>query len=184
MMKILLRNQRRIIVNTIRSQRGKNLVSYGVLTLFMFFILYWVSRGIWALSDQITPEILTGLLSYGSLVAMAMVILMGLPQVFKHLYAATDLNLLFTMPIPTRNIFWMKYIQSFIGIPLFVFVFVTIPLVVYGIASGAHFLYYPVLLFTIFAVTILGLSITYLINLIIVQIVPASRANEFMMAMS
>lgn len=184
MMKILLRNQRRIITNTIQSQSGKNLISYGVLALVMFFILYWVSRGIWAISDQVTPELLIGIVSYGSLVAMAMVILMGLPQVFKHLYASTDLNLLFTMPIPTRNIFWMKYIQSFIGIPLFVFIFVTIPLVVYGIASGAHFIYFPVVLLAVFAVTILGLSITYLINLVIVQIVPASRANEFMMAMS
>src|SRR5699024_7433506 len=132
MMKILLRNQKRIIVNTIQSQSGKNLVSYAVLGLFMAIILYWVSRGVWMISDQITPELLTGMVSYGSLVAMAMVILMGLPQVFKHLYAATDLNLLFTMPIPTRNIFWMKYIQSYIGVPLFVFVFFSFPVIMYG----------------------------------------------------
>lgn len=184
MMKILLRNQKRIIVNTIQSQNGKNLVSYAVLGLFMAIILYWVSRGVWMISDQITPELLTGMVSYGSLAAMAMVILMGLPQVFKHLYAATDLNLLFTMPIPTRNIFWMKYIQSYIGVPLFVFIFFSFPVIMYGIASGAHILYYPVVLLLLFAVTILGLAITYFINLVVVQIVPASRANEFMMAMS
>lgn len=136
------------------------------------------------MSDSITPAILTGILSYGVLVATAMIILLSLPQVFKHLYAATDLNLLFTMPIPTRHIFWVKYIQSFVGVPLFIFIFFTIPLIVYGCATSAHFLYYPVVLLLVFAVAILGLSLAYLINLVIVQIVPASRANEFMMVMS
>ncbi|HLR14770.1 MAG TPA: hypothetical protein VK144_03040 [Bacillota bacterium] len=184
MMKILLRNQWRMIVNTIRSQSGKNLFSYGVLTLVMIILLNWISRGIYAMSDQLTPALFQGIVSYGSLMAIAMVILIGLPQVFKHLYAATDLNLLFTMPIPTRNIFWMKYIQSFIGVPLFVFIFFSIPVIVYGTATGAHIMYYPVVILTVFLVTILGLSIAYLLNLVIVQIVPASRANEFMMAMS
>lgn len=184
MMSILLRNQRRIIMNTIRSQSGKNLLSYGILAIVMLVITYWVSKGIWYMSDAMTPEILTGVISYGSLVAIAMIILMGLPQVFKHLYAATDLNLLFTMPIPTRNIFWMKYIQSFIGVPLFVFTFFTIPLIVYGIATSAHILYYPVVLLLVFFIAVIGLSLAYVLNLIIIQIVPASRANEFMMAMS
>src|SRR5699024_1112510 len=143
-----------------------------------------LSRGIYAMSDQLTPALFQGIVSYGALMAIAMVILIGLPQVFKHLYAATDLNLLFTMPIPTRNIFWMKYIQSFIGVPLLVFIFFTIPIIVYGSATGAHLLYYPVVILTVFLVTILGLSIAYLLTLVIVQIVPASRANAFMMAMS
>lgn len=184
MMKILLRNQWRIIVNTVRSQSGKNLFSYGVIILVMIILLNWISRGIYVMSGQLTTALFKGIVSYGSLMAIAMVILIGLPQVFKHLYAATDLNLLFTMPIPTRNIFWMKYIQSFIGVPLFVFIFFSIPMIVYGSATSAHFIYYPVVLLTVFLVTILGLSIAYLLNLVIVQIVPASRANEFMMAMS
>lgn len=184
MMNVLLRNQWKMIVNTIRSQSGKNLVSYGVLVLVMGIILYWVSKGIWYMSDQITPAIFTGITSYGALVAMAFIILLSLPQVFKHLYAATDLNLLFTMPIPTRHIFWVKYIQSFIGVPLFVCIFFTIPLIIYGVATSAHVIYYPVVLLTVLAVSVMGLSVAYLINLVIIQIVPASRANEFMTVMS
>ncbi|GEN85887.1 hypothetical protein OSO01_06260 [Oceanobacillus sojae] len=51
-------------------------------------------------------------------------------------------------------------------------------------ASGASFLYYFVLLLVLLATSIIGLSIAYLLNLIVIQIVPASRANEFMTAMS
>src|SRR5699024_5673016 len=109
---------------------------------------------------------------------------LGLPQVFKDLYAATDLQLLFTMPIPTRNIFWMKYIQSYIGIPLLAYVLFVIPLIVYGIVTGESSLYYPVMLVTLLAVTIIGLSIAYLFNLVLIQIVQANRANEFMTVMS
>jgi len=110
--------------------------------------------------------------------------LLGLPQVFKHLYSATDLNLLFTMPIPTNYIFWIKYIQSFVGVPLILFVLYIVPLYVYGLFTGAHILYYPVVLFTLLFVIMIGLSIAYLLNLILVQIIPASRANEFMSVMS
>src|SRR5690625_7084622 len=70
------------------------------------------------------------------------------------------------MPIPTRNIFWMKYLQSYIGIPLLAYVFFVIPLFVYGIVTGASSLYYPVMLVTLLAVTIIGLSIAYLFNLV------------------
>src|SRR5690625_1145959 len=88
------------------------------------------------------------------------------------------------MPIPTRNSFWMTYLLSYIGIPLLAYVFFVIPLFVYGIVTGASSLYYPVMLVTLLAVTIIGLSIAYLFNLVLIQLVPSNRANEFMTVMS
>src|SRR5699024_3038259 len=85
---------------------------------------------------------------------------------------------------PTRKIFWVKYLQSLLGVPLFCFVFLLVPLVVYGIADGANILFYPVLIMTLIAVIAIGLSIAYLFNLGLIQIIPASRANEFMTVMS
>jgi ABC-2 type transport system permease protein len=184
MMKALLKNQWKIFWNTARTQPKVNYISYIVLFVVFLIVLNWVVRGIWAMGDAITESVLAGLLSYSFLMMIGFIILLGLPQVFKHLYSATDLNLLFTMPIPTNHIFWIKYIQSFVGVPLILFVLYIVPLYVYGLFAGVHILYYPVVLFTLLFVILIGLSMAYLLNLILVQIIPASRANEFMSVMS
>ena len=103
---------------------------------------------------------------------------------FKDMYSTKDLELLFTLPIATRHIFWIKYMRSFMGIPLLAFLFLSIPLFVYGIATNVNLLFYPVVILVLLAVTVIGLSIAYLLNLLLIQIVPASRANEFMTVMS
>ncbi|WP_029268199.1 putative ABC transporter permease subunit [Virgibacillus alimentarius] len=184
MMKPLLKNQWKIITNTLQTQSLKNYISYVIAFGFVAFFLFLICRGIWEISDAITQPVLFGILSYGFLMIIGFILLLGLPQVFKHLYSATDLNLLFTLPIPTQYIFWMKYFQSFIGIPFFTFVFCLIPLIMYGIVVEAHFLYYPVAFIVLLAFTIIGLSLAYLFNLILIQIIPASKANEFMTMMS
>lgn len=184
MMMALLKNQWKIFMNTMKSQPGKNYLGYLVMIVVFGILLYWFSAGIWALSDIITEQVFSGILSYGFLLVVGFIILLGLPQVFKHLYSATDLNLLFTMPIPTRYIFWIKYLQSFVGVPLLMFVLYIVPLVVYGVFIGANVLYYPVVLLVLFSVIVVGLSIAYLFNLLLVQVVPASKANEFMTVMS
>lgn len=184
MMKALLNNQRKIILNTFKTQRNSNYISYVISFLVIGALLYFLTKGIWSLSDKITEPVLAGILSYGFLTAVGLIVLLGLPQVFKHLYAATDLGLLFTLPIPTRHIFWVKYIQSFIGVPFFCFLFFVLPLVTYGIATGANILFYPVAILVLLAVIVIGLSIAYLFNLVLIQIVPASKANEFMTVMS
>jgi ABC-2 type transport system permease protein len=184
MMKALLKNQWKIFWNTARTQPKVNYISYLVLFIVLFIVLYWLVLGVGAIGDAITKPILTGLLSYGFLLVIGFIILLSLPQVFKHLYSATDLNLLFTMPIPTRYIFWIKYIQSFVGAPIILFILSIVPLYVYGLYAGVHFLYYPVVLLILLSVIVIGLSIAYLFNLVLVQIIPASRANEFMSVMS
>src|SRR5699024_635521 len=184
MMTALLKNQWKIFINTMKSQPGKNYFSYFVMFVVFAILLYWFSAGIWAIADVITEPVFAGILSYGFLLVIGFIILLGLPQVFKHLYSATDLNLLFTMPIPTRYIFWIKYLQSFVGIPLLVFVLYVVPLFVYGAFIGANVLYYPVVLLVLLSVIVVGLSIAYLFNLLLVQVVPASKVNEFMTVMS
>ncbi|GGK02181.1 hypothetical protein GCM10007063_25590 [Lentibacillus kapialis] len=184
MMKTLLMNQWKVFVNTMKTQPGKNYFSYIVMFAVFAVLLYWLSTGIWAFADGITEPVFAGIMSYGFLLVIGFIILLGLPQVFKHLYAATDLYLLFTMPIPTRYIFWIKYLQSFVGVPLLVFVLYSVPLFVYGAFIGASVLYYPVATLVLISVIVIGLSIAYVFNLLLVQIVPASKANEFMTVMS
>src|SRR5690625_273725 len=74
--------------------------------------------------------------------------------------------------------------KSFAGGPFLAFIFLCVPLHVYGLATNASLLFYPVVLFVLLAVTTIGLSVAYLLNLILIQIVPASRANELVTVMS
>ncbi|MFD1040540.1 hypothetical protein ACFQ3N_19365 [Virgibacillus byunsanensis] len=184
MIKVLLRNQRKILINTVGSQSKKNYIRYIFTFAVISVLLYFLSKAVWSVGESITPPVLAGMLSYGFLMIIGFIILLGLPQVFKHLYAATDLGFLFTLPIPTRHIFWVKYLQSFIGIPLLSFLFFVVPLFIYGILIGANLVYYPVVILALLSIIIIGLSVAYLFNLVLIQIVPASKANEFMTAMS
>ncbi|MBN6205306.1 hypothetical protein JYK21_02490 [Ralstonia pickettii] len=184
MMKVLIKNQRRIFVNTLKSQDLKNYFAYLVTFAILAVLLFLFSKTIWGIAGSVTEPILAGIFSYSILIIIGMVILIGMPQVFKQLYSATDLEFLFTLPIKTKHVFLMKYTQGFIGTPLTVFLFFLVPLAAYGVASGANILYYFVLLLVLFAASIIGLSIAYLLNLIVIQILPANRANEFMTAMS
>ncbi|ASK61015.1 hypothetical protein CFK37_01700 [Virgibacillus phasianinus] len=184
MMRVLLRNEIKMTKNTIKAQNPKNYIGYGIASLILAIVIYFISNGIWHISESIPVPIIKGIISYAFIAVIGFILLIGLPQVFKHLYAATDLQMLFTMPIPTRNIFWVKYIQSFIGIPLALFLVFIIPLIVYGIAINANILFYPVLILVVLSFVIIGLSIAYLLNLVLIQLIPGNRANEFMTIMS
>ncbi|WP_190279437.1 putative ABC transporter permease subunit [Ornithinibacillus gellani] len=183
-MRVLLKNHFRMFMNTVKTQELKGYASYIISFAVLGILLYFVSGGIWSLADLITDPVLEGLLSYAFMAVIGLIVLLGTPQVFKHLFSMSDLTLLFTLPIKTRNIFWIKYMQSFVGIPLFASLFILLPAILYGIASGASYLFYPVLIFVLLAMVLIGLSLAYLFNLLLVQIVPASRANELMTVMS
>src|SRR5699024_12458092 len=101
--------------------------------------------------NKLSLPIFQSLLSYGSLILIGALILLGLPYVFKNLYASADLELLFTMPIPTRIVFWVKYSQSFLQVCLPILFFLGLPIIGYGVTTGVHFLYYPVLLIVLIA---------------------------------
>src|SRR5699024_11805114 len=85
-----------------------------------------------------TTPIFEGILSYSLLMVIGITVLFGLPYVYKNLYASTDLELLFTMPIPTPYIFWIKYIQSFLRVALPILFFFGVLATVYGLATGVH----------------------------------------------
>src|SRR5699024_2797949 len=113
MMKILFENEWRIMMNTIRTQPSRNLFAYLISVIVIGLFLIFISNGVWYLAGKMTTPIFEGILSYSLLMVIGITVLFGLPYVYKNLYASTDLELLFTMPIPTPYIFWIKYIQSF-----------------------------------------------------------------------
>lgn len=184
MMKILLNNERKILLNSMRTQRRGHIFGYLLACIVLAVFLYFISKGVWSLSDELTDSILSGILSLGLLASIGFIVLLGVPQVFKDMYSTKDLELLFTLPIKTRHVFWVKYMKSFFGTPLLVYLFLGIPLLIYGISAKVHFIFYPTVLIVLFSTVLIGLSIAYLLNLVLIQIVPASRANEFITVMS
>src|SRR5699024_11379505 len=112
MMKALLKNEWRIMVNTIRTTPTRNLfaylVSFTVVGIFLYIILGFVL----GLDNKIALPIFESLLAYGLLTLIGAVILLGLPYVFKNLYVYSDLVLLFKMHIPSRYVFWLIYLKS------------------------------------------------------------------------
>lgn len=184
MMRVLLENERRIFFNSLGTMRRSYLISYAVVFIVLGAFMFYLMKGIWSIGPSITDSILENTLSYGFLMLLGFVFILGMPQVFKDMYSTKDLELLFTLPIQTRHIFWVKYLKSFLGIPLFAIILFTVPLFTYGLATGAGMLFYPMVLFLLFLFTSIGLSLAYLFNLILVQIIPASRSNEFITMMS
>ncbi len=184
MMNILLKNQWKVMLNTIRTLPMNNIIGFGIGILIIAFFLSVFGTFIWSISGSISATTFESLLSFGFLAVIGMIILMGLPQVFKGLYSGSDLDMLFSMPIPTKHIFWTKYIQSYFGTPVFIFLISTVPIVIYGIGIKASIFYYIVALLALFFVTVISLSLIFLLNLLLIQVIPAGRANEFLTVMS
>lgn len=183
MMKHLLTNQWRIMKNSFRTIPRQNMIAYIISFLVIGVMLFVVSYGIWQVAPWMDTNIVERAATFGFLIVIGMTILFGIPHVFKYLYAESDLEVLFAMPIPTRNIFWLKFLQNYIGVPLFSIALLLVPMLTYAVGSQVHFLFYLMIIPTLIAVTIIGLAIAYLVNLVIIQIIPASRANELMTVM-
>ncbi|AXI27837.1 hypothetical protein CIB87_01975 [Priestia megaterium] len=184
MMKLLLQTEGKLLLNHVKSSKKQAYATIGFSTLFIALIVYFLSKGVWNVAPSLSFETVSSLFSYSCLLLMGMLVLMGIPQVFKNLYSSLDLSFLFTMPIPTKQLFWVKYIKSFLSTPLIMFFLFYIPLIVYGIRVHAHFLFYIISLAVLLSTAVIGLSICYLLNLLLVQLIPAQRANELMTAMS
>lgn len=148
------------------------------------FVTILLCTGTAAVAYTIPKESLSTIFAYAFSGLLAFNILFGVPQVFKNLYGTNDLAFLFTLPIKTRSIYWVKFIQSFIGVPGIIWIFSVILLTVFGIAGQASGFFFPVAYIVSLLITLIGMSITYLLNLILIQIIPVHRAKELMTVMS
>lgn len=158
----------------------KNVIILAMASVVGLIFLYFLSRSALALGSVVSPDVVGPVLSLVFFVALITICLFGIPQVFKQLYSATDLQLLFTLPIATRKIFFVKYVQTFFGLPGIVGIVMLVLLTAFGIGSGYGWSYYPVLFLTVAAITVMAVSLAFLINLGLVQILPAKRIKEMM----
>lgn len=184
MTRTLLKMYWQMARNTFRYAPSKTKGAYIFSGIAVTLILIFFSVFVGGAAARLPDPFIHVVFSYAFAMMLGMVILIGVPQVFKDLYGANELEHLFTLPIPTKNIFWVKYMQSFIAVPGFLWFISIILLTVYGFAAKASPLFFPVAYLAVLAVILIGMAIAYLLNLIMVQIIPAHRAKELMTVMS
>ncbi|MBS4189600.1 hypothetical protein KHA94_05160 [Bacillus sp. FJAT-49705] len=170
--------------NQFRTAPDSTKIAVVLSTIAALFVTVILSIGVGAMATILPRESYSSLISFAFSGLLAFNILFGVPQVFKNLYGTNDLAFLFTLPIKTRSIYWVKFLQSFVGVPGVLWIFSIILLTVFGVVSKASFVYFPVTCIASLMITLIGMSIAYLINLLLIQIIPVHRAKELMTAMS
>lgn len=170
--------------NTFRHAPSKTKGTYILSGITVAIVIIIFGSFVGNAAARLPESFISIMFSYIFASVLGIVILIGVPQVFKDLYSSNELAHLFTLPIPTRNIFWVKYAQSFVAVPGFFWLISIILLTIYGFAVKAPLLFFPVSYLSVLAVILIGMAVAYLINLIMVQIIPAHRAKELMTVMS
>src|SRR5690625_7710500 len=105
MINVLFKNQLRMLKNSIRTARMQTIIWTFIAVVFIGIFIVFIGRFIWRFSEQITVNVLEGLLGFDFVIVFALVILMCLVYVFKSLFDSSDLEMLFEMPIPKKSIF-------------------------------------------------------------------------------
>ncbi|MED3726121.1 hypothetical protein [Priestia filamentosa] len=94
MMKEMLKVQQRMLFNSIRSQGAKGAFTYGISALFILVLMIILARLTWSLASNLPDGLFESFLPYILLAMLSFILLMGIPQVFKNLYSAQDLQFL------------------------------------------------------------------------------------------
>lgn len=106
------------------------------------------------------------------------VMLTSFGVLLQALYLSGDMDFLLSSPVPIRAVFAMKLTQavlpnlgliSFFGLPI---------LIGLGISGGYNFLYYPLLILVMLALSLVAAGFSSLIVMLVARVFPARRAAE------
>jgi len=130
------------------------------------------------IASSSSPPALGAVVSIAFLVAATFIMMANLPTVFSQLFSNRDVELLFTLPIPTRSIFLARYGETMLRSGTFAIVLLFVPLLAYGVAGGVGWLYYPLLV--VIVVSLVGgvVALCYLLSQLLVRVVPPSKSRE------
>lgn len=165
-------------------QGSKNVFSIVVIGIFSAIALAFLIPVSYSLGRHYSVAQIAPFVSIFLLAVVGFILLLGIPKGFKDLFSSSDLALMFTLPIPPKSIFWVKYLKNFMSSAGIFWVLMIIPLLIFGLASGSNWLYYPAVLAITTGISVIAVSLTFIFNLGLIQIFPAKRANELMTAMS
>ncbi len=188
----LLRLRIRLNINSFRHSklRAKILMIVGLLALgalagFIFYVSWgllgflqspeaaqYINVDTRALLQTLPVLLLTGLF-FGVMFTSFGVLL-------QALYLAGDMDFLLAAPVPIRAVFVAKLIQAVL--PNFgLFALFGLPaLYGFGKSGGYNFLYYPLVLFVMVALTLAATGLSSLLVMAVVRVLPPRRAAEIL----
>ncbi|OLS35363.1 hypothetical protein BTR22_15965 [Alkalihalophilus pseudofirmus] len=167
-------------LNSFKQSSDKAKTTLIISGVAIGFAVLFFSGIVFSVASTLPGELLSDVLSLSFLSLFAFLILFAVPQVFTKLYGDDDLTLLFTLPLKSTHIYWAKFTQVFLGIPGLILAASLVLLTMFGLGAGANIFYYPLAYFTAILVVLMGLGIAYLLNLLLIQMIPAHRAKELM----
>jgi ABC-2 type transport system permease protein len=96
----------------------------------------------------------------------------------QALYLAGDMDFLLSFPVPIRAVFVAKLLQAVLPNLGLVSLFGLPILFGLGTSGGYHFLYYPLVILVICALTLAGSALSSLLVMMVARVFPARRAAE------
>ena len=155
------------------------LIGGGIL---FFFIYVWIFELLTVLVNNADfgAQLIDNAVLVLFLLFFIFLLASGITISIHYLFISSDLPLLLSSPVSENTIFTFKLIEAIFANSSFFF-FVGVPIFfAYGIVSHAQWFYYPLMLINALCFLAIPVSISFLGALLIVKIIPASRARELM----
>ncbi len=188
----LLRLRLRLSLNSFRHSRlrSKIFTVLGLLLLLAFagfiFFMSWLLLGFLRsplLRQYAGIDAGPLLASVPSLIFTGLfigILLTSFGVLLQALYLAGDMDFLLSSPVPIRAVFITKMLQAVL--PNFgLFALFGLPILFgLGISTGYNFLYYPLVLLVMAALTMAAAAISALLVMAVVRVLPPRRAAEIL----
>ncbi|MGQ9853513.1 MAG: putative ABC exporter domain-containing protein, partial [Candidatus Oleimicrobiaceae bacterium] len=186
MLRCLLRNKLRIYLNLLGKVEGSRRArTLALVVLWLLFVSYVFqgSQALFRTAVQIAgPEAASKVLAPILFALLVALLLSGATICIHVLFISHDLPLLLSAPLSRRKVFVYKLIEATIGNSS-LFLMLGVPVLLsFGAAQHAAWWYYPVMLAAAAVFLAVPTSLSAMVALLAVQVLPVRRAREVMSA--
>lgn len=154
--------------------------------IFLFIVLFqWIFQVFYVIFNHHEQGaiIVNNILSVFFFGFFVFLFVSGITLSIHNLFISNDLPLLLSFPFNTTTIFSYKIIETIFANSTF-FLFLGTPIfIAYGVVTHATWYYYPVTMVIVLIFMALPISISFLLAILIVRILPAVRAKEIMVGL-
>lgn len=160
-------------------KRGRKLLSLAGAAVLFFIIYQWLTEVFLTLAQHPAGSYLMNnamIMIFGGF--FVFLLASGITISLHYLFIASDLPLLMTAPLPSKTIFTFKFLEAIIANSTF-FLFMGLPTcIIFGYVNRAPWYYYPLMSIDVLLFLSIPVAISFLGALILVRLLPASRAKE------
>jgi len=164
------------------NRKRRRLSGVGAVILFAFMILYLtalVSISAYALIELLAPFGLQSLV-LGLYVSAGVMLsfFIGAMYVISLFYYTSDVDMLLPLPLRAAQIIGAKFLVTALYEYVFLAVLVLPPLVIYGLAGRASFVYYPAALLVFFLLPLIPLALATILTMLVMRFTPLARNKD------